>query len=118
MSTQKQNQDRQATLEITLKALRDASFKEKLMANPLGTIKELYPEFSSEFKVVVTDQTAPKTVYINISQVMAALLYEGIEEMELCEEDLEIVSGGTMAANDTNYGCGANVYKCTVKKQQ
>jgi len=89
-----ENQNNETVLKVTLKALRDASYKKRLIANPVEAIKELYPEFNAETEIIVQDQTAPKKVYINVSPAMASLLYETSDDLELCEEDLEMVSGG------------------------
>jgi len=94
MSSEKQNKERQSNLKITLKALQDADYKKRLMTNPEEAIKEVLPKFTTTSEIVVQDQTAPNTLYINISPSTASLLYEGADDLELSEEDLEMVSGG------------------------
>jgi len=108
MSLQKDDQARQDFLSITLKALRDESYKERLVADPAKGIQELFPEFNTDIEIVVQDQTKPGTIYLNISPTEAAFLYEGIEDLELNEEDLELVAGGLQ--QDGNGNCGV----CTI----
>lgn len=106
MSTQNQEQAKQALLEITVKALKDESYKKRLEANPVEAIKELYPDFNTDAKIVVQDQTNPNTLYLNISAYSVATLYEGIEEKELSVEDLELVAGGMAKEIAGNIICG------------
>ena len=111
MSSQKKDSNREDLLRITLKALREESYKERLMKDPTKAIRELYPEFASDAKIVVQDQTKPDTLYVNVSPVEAGLLYEGMEDFELTEEDLEMVAGGVADANGVCWGnvfCGVN----------
>lgn len=102
MNAQNQDQTKKALLEITVKALKDESYKKRLEANPVEAIKEVFPDFSTDAKIVVQDQTDSNVVYLNISPFAAASLYESIEELELNEAELELISGG--AAADNNYG--------------
>ena len=111
MSSQKKDQNnedqvRQHLLSVTLKALKDQSYKERLLANPTKAIQEVYPKFKveGEGEIVIQDQTDTNTLYLNISSLEAGLLYESIEDFELSEEDLEMVAGGQQLDNG-NCGC-------------
>lgn len=77
---------------LVTRAQESVSFKEQLVSNPKGTIEEIkggtmnIPEGMS---IVVEDQTDTNTVYFNIPP------RPELNDVELCEEELEQVSGGT-----------------------
>jgi len=77
--------------EVIQKAWEDETFKEELKTNPIAAIERLtgvklnIPEGKD---LVVRDQTDESTVYINIPAE------KKMEDVELNEEQLELVSGG------------------------
>ncbi|WP_299618550.1 NHLP leader peptide family RiPP precursor [uncultured Tenacibaculum sp.] len=79
--------------EVIHKAWEDESFKQELVANPVAAIEKLtgqqvnLPEGKT---LVVRDQTNESTVYINIPAE------PNMEDVELNEDQLEAVSGGTI----------------------
>lgn len=108
----KQNQAKQELLRITLKALKDESYKERLIVNPKEAIQEVSPGFNEDVvNIVVQDQTSEDTLYLNISPLEASLLYETLDDIELNEEDLEMVAGG-MVDDNGNCGCHNNGFTC------
>lgn len=85
-------QEQQLYAEIVQKAWEDEAFKKELVANPVKAIENLtghkldIPEGKT---LVVRDQTAEDTVYINIPAKQEA-------DVELNEEQLEGVAGGEL----------------------
>lgn len=78
--------------DIVQKAWEDENFKKELIASPVEAIEKLIgtklnlPEGKT---LVVKDQTAEDTVYINIPAKPEM-------DLELNEQELEAVSGGTL----------------------
>ncbi|MEO1012687.1 MAG: NHLP leader peptide family RiPP precursor [Bacteroidota bacterium] len=70
------------------KCWEDETFKHELIANPVEAIEKLSgkPLDLNGKKIVVTDQTDPATVHINIPS--------NPNDMELTEAELETVAGG------------------------
>lgn len=85
-------QEQKLYAEIVQKAWEDENFKKELVANPVEAIERLtgkklnLPEGKS---LVVRDQTAEDTVYINIPAEP-----KKVDDLELNEEQLEVVAGG------------------------
>lgn len=85
-------QEQKLYAEIVQKAWEDENFKKELVANPLEAIENLtgkklnIPEGKT---LVVRDQTAKDTVYINIPSDP-----KKIDDLELNESQLEAVAGG------------------------
>ncbi|QZK91032.1 NHLP leader peptide family RiPP precursor [Flavobacterium sp. CHNK8] len=85
-------QDQKLYAEIVQKAWEDATFKQELIAKPVDAIEKLtgkklnLPEGKT---IVVRDQTDESSVYINIPAK------SNLEDVELSEEQLEAVAGGT-----------------------
>lgn len=78
--------------EIVQKAWEDSQFKNDLIANPIETIEKFTGNKVNLPKgqtLVVKDQTDESLVYINIPRKV------NIDEMELTDEQLEMVAGGT-----------------------
>ncbi len=77
---------------IMNEAWESEDFKKELVSNPIEAIEKLTGEKISlpEGKqLVITDQTDEKTIYINIPSE------PNMEDIELNEEQLEAVAGGT-----------------------
>ena len=85
-------QEQKLYAEDVQKAWEDAEFKKELVANPVESIEKLtgHKVNLPEGKVlVVRDQTSEDTVYINIPSKPSV-------DAELNEEQLEMVSGGSL----------------------
>ena len=92
--------------EVIIKAVKDSSYKRRLIENPIEAIREVFPGFTvgGNKKIVATDQTDNDTYYLNVSQLSYLLFGGDLEELELSEEELEMVAGG-VAANPTLGSC-------------
>lgn len=92
--------------EVIIKAVKDSSYKKRLLEDPISAIREVFPEFAvgGNKKIVATDQTDNETYYLNVSQLSYLLFGGDLEELELSEEELEMVAGG-VAANPTVGSC-------------
>lgn len=83
-------QEQKLFQEIIQEAWSNTEFKKNLVANPVAAIENFtgrklsIPEGKT---LVVRDQTDESTVYINIPA-------QQLEDVELNEEQLELVSGG------------------------
>ncbi len=78
--------------QVVQKAWEDNQFKSELMANPLEAIEKLTGEkliVPQGQTLVVKDQTDKSTVYFNIPRKIDT------ENLELTDEQLEMVAGGT-----------------------
>jgi hypothetical protein len=85
-------QEQKAYAEIVQKAWDNADFKNQLIDNPVATIEKLTGNklnIPAGKTLVVRDQTNESTVYINIPSK------PNMEDIELSEEQLEVVAGGT-----------------------
>ncbi len=87
LTLEQQKKGQEIYNEIVKRAWESEEFKTQLMSNPESTISEV---LGGEFKgkVVVSDQTDPDTIYINLPRKV------NIDELELSDEQLEMVSGG------------------------
>jgi hypothetical protein len=86
------SQEQKTYAEIVQKAWDDADFKNELTDNPVEAIEKLIGKklnLPAGKRLVVRDQTDESTVYINIPAK------PNLEDMELNEEQLEVVAGGT-----------------------
>ena len=90
--TKEQTEKGQELMQILIaKAWDDATFKEQLINDPKATITEFLDgnfNLPEGKKIVVRDQSNADTVYINIPRKVA------IDDIELNEEQLDLVSGG------------------------
>lgn len=83
--------EQQVSQQVINEAWENATFKKELLANPLEAIEKLtgqrvqLPEGKT---LVVRDQTAEDTIYINIP------VEQNLENVELSEQQLEEVAGG------------------------
>ncbi len=86
------SQEQTLYAEIVQKAWDDADFKKELTANPVGAIEKLTGkkmDIPAGKTLVVRDQTDESTLYINIPTK------QSMDDVELNEEQLEVVAGGT-----------------------
>ncbi len=79
--------------ELVANAWESATFKEQLINNPDSAIAEVLakPDFKSNFKFEVEDQSNKDIIYLNIPRKL------DFDNIELTDEQLEIVSGGEIA---------------------
>ncbi len=97
-----QEQQKQGTELINIlaqKAWESSNFKEQLIANPVSTIESVTgKKMQSGISIIVEDQTDASTIYLNIPRKIE------LDELELSDEQLEMVAGGT----DVGFGilCG------------
>ena len=74
---------------IITEAWENETFKNSLIENPRATIEEFTGKsLSTDKNIEVVDQTNGNTIYINIPE------QPNMEDVELSEEQLDIVSGG------------------------
>lgn len=93
ITQEQQKQGQELYQQLVEKAWEDTNFKKQLITSPVDTIKtfsEGKVNFHNEVSVVVEDQSNQSIIYINIPKNV------NIEDFELTEEQLEIVSGGSM----------------------
>lgn len=86
------SQAQKLNAQVIQAAWDDAQFKNELMANPVASIEQLTGEkfnLAEGQKLVVIDQTDASTVYFNIPRKI------DIDSLELTDEQLEMVSGGS-----------------------
>lgn len=77
---------------IVQKAWDDPQFKSDLVSSPTETLERFTGQKSNmphDQKLVVVDQTDESTMYLNIPRKVDA------ESLELTDEQLEMVAGGT-----------------------
>ncbi|WP_299674864.1 NHLP leader peptide family RiPP precursor [uncultured Dokdonia sp.] len=82
---------------IINKAWEDSTFKQELLSNPHEAIENLTGEkvqLPEGKTLVVRDQTSEDTIYINIP------VSQEMDNVELNEEELEAVAGGTYSPFD------------------
>nr|WP_315241492.1 hypothetical protein [uncultured Flavobacterium sp.] len=86
----------QKTLEsIVKKAWEDPVFKSNLLTSPLSTLENFLGQpihLPNGKTITVTDQSNTSTIFINIPS--NPILVEVVDDMELSEEQLDIISGG------------------------
>ncbi len=78
--------------EIVQKAWDDTQFKNNLLTNPIETIEKFTGNkvnLAEGQTLVVKDQTDESIVYLNIPRKV------DIDELELTDEQLEMVAGGS-----------------------
>jgi hypothetical protein len=89
---------------LVQKAWESAEFKEQLLTNPEAAIEIATGIAPKGKNIVVEDQTDDSVIYINIPQRI------NLEELELTEEQLEMVSGGFIVSCLILIGCAAAGY--------
>jgi len=93
VTQEQQNKGQELYQELVQRSWEDASFKERLIANPNATIAEVTGNETSDQNIVVEDQTDAKTIYINIPARV------DVDQLELTDEQLETVAGGVTPAS-------------------
>ncbi len=76
---------------IIVKAWKEETFKQQLIANPIHSIQEatgVSVKLPAGKKISVQDQTDPSVLYLNIPMQL------DIEDLELNEQQLEAIAGG------------------------
>jgi hypothetical protein len=75
--------------DLVRKSLENPAFKKELLENPHSAIESVYGStISRKSNIVVEEQSNPDYIYFNIPAK------PDINEMELTDEQLELVSGG------------------------
>jgi hypothetical protein len=99
ITQEQQKQGTELINTLAQKAWESSNFKDQLMKNPVSTIesvtgKKMQPGIS----IIVEDQTDTSKIYLNIPRKIE------LDELELSDEQLEMVAGGT----DVGFGilCG------------
>mgnify|MGYP006080018605 CR=1 FL=1 len=93
ITLEQQEKGRELQQELVQKAWENATFKEQLIHNPKATIAEVTGvkiNSADDFKLVVEDQTDNNIIYLNIPRKI------DIDDIELTEEQLKMVSGGVL----------------------
>lgn len=88
----KQSREEKILSDILFQAWEDEAFKQRLIESPLKEIEKLTGEkvsLSQGQKLIVQDQTDSSIIYINIPPK------PDMDDVELKEEELDLVSGGT-----------------------
>lgn len=84
--------ERELYSQLVNKSWRDASFKEKLIKNPLKVIEDFTNmdiKLPEGRRILVEDQSDDSKIFINIPAK------PDLDELDLTEEQLEMISGGT-----------------------
>ena len=91
MVTQEQQKQGQKLIKtLAERAWESSTFKEQLIKNPVSTIESVTGQkMPSDTKIIVEDQTDYSYIYLNIPRKVE------INELELTDEQLEMVAGGT-----------------------
>lgn len=88
-----QDQQKQGTELINTlaqKAWESSSFKEQLIKNPASTIESVTgKKMQPGIRIIVEDQTDTSKIYLNIPRKIE------LDELELSDEQLEMVAGGS-----------------------
>jgi hypothetical protein len=75
--------------DLVKKSIEDPTFKKELLDNPHLAIESVYGNtISKKMNIVVEEQSNPAYIYFNIPAK------PNINEVELTDEQLELVSGG------------------------
>lgn len=90
---QAQKNARENYNKLVNRCWEDESFKQELIAKPLETLESFYGkslniEAKGKTHVVVTDQTNPGVMYVNIPGK------PNFDDMELTDAELEAIAGG------------------------
>jgi len=93
MNTSDKRRIEETLAQVISECWQNEDFKTRLVASPLETIKEIDQNFSIPHgkTLIVRDQTAEKTLYVNIPAQIE------VGDIELSDKQLESVAGGTSA---------------------
>ncbi len=90
ITQEQQKQSAELVKTLAQKAWESSAFKEQLMKNPASTIESVTGyKMPSDIKIVIDDQTDDSNIYFNIPRQV------DINEIELTDEQLEMVAGGS-----------------------
>jgi hypothetical protein len=98
LTLEQQKKGQEVYRELVQKAWEDANFKNQLVNDPNSTISKYLGREVSE-KIVVHDQTDANVIYINIPAE------PNLNELELSDEQLEMVSGGEFVTAGLALAC-------------
>jgi hypothetical protein len=91
ITQEQQKQSAELIQTLAQKAWENSNFKEQLISNPVATIESVTGQkMQPKNKFVVEDQTDESIIYLNIPRKI-----EFDDELELTDEQLETVSGGS-----------------------
>ena len=101
MITQEQQKQGAELIQILAqKAWENSTFKEQLIKNPISVIESVTGQkMQSDINVIVEDQTDTSKIYLNIPRKV------DVNELELTDEQLEAVAGGTDLVLGFVIGC-------------
>lgn len=94
------NNDQEVLQSVVKKAWQDPVFKSNLIQNPVATMEKFLGrpiDLPTGKNLAFVDQTNSSTIFVNIPAE------PDMEDMELSEEQLDIVSGGTTAGDPPIY---------------
>lgn len=115
MKTTIEQQEKGAELLKTLaqKAWESAAFKEELIKNPVAVIERVTGKSlpTNDKRVVVEDQSNESVIYFNIPARL------NLDELELTEEQLEMISGGILPIVAYAIGAGIGFGLCWLGSQ-
>ncbi|GAA4043604.1 hypothetical protein GCM10022409_32010 [Hymenobacter glaciei] len=88
---EQQKQSAELIKTLAHKAWESSSFKDELVKNPVSTIESVMGyKLAENAKVIVEDQTNASFFFLNIPRK------PNLDEMELTDEQLEMISGGEL----------------------
>jgi len=94
VTLEKQKEGLDLLNKLVTKSFESSSFKNELLTNPYTAIESVYGiSISKEVNIVVEDQSNPEYIYFNIPAK------PNMDEIELTDEQLEMVSGGEVLAS-------------------
>lgn len=100
ITQEQQKQGLELMKTLTERSWESSTFKEQLVKNPVSTIESVTGQkMQSSMKIIVEDQTDNSKIYLNIPRKMV------IDELELTDEQLEMVAGGTDLVTGIVLGC-------------
>jgi hypothetical protein len=99
ITQEQQKQSAELIQTLAQKAWESSNFKEQLINNPVATIESVTGQkMQTNLNVVVEDQSNDSIIYLNIPRKV------DMDTLELSDEQLEMVSGGTDISFVVGYG--------------
>lgn len=96
--TEQQQRGQEILDTIIRKSWEDEGFKQELITNPIETFEKFTgTKVKEKFKIVTEDQSDDRSLYFNIPAK------PNLDELELTEEELEMISGGDGPGYDLGY---------------